>query len=71
VVLQNHAKITIASQVIYLFTVYTNQYIMCLKCKDTFKINVLVFVLFIRQHKKLVFTEQNLRAVTERRFQNF
>jgi len=56
---------------IHLFIVYTNPYIMCLKCKDTFKINLLVFVLFIRQHQKLVFTERNLSAVTEKMFQNY
>jgi len=33
---------------IHLFIVYTHLYIMCLKCKDTYKINLLVFVLFIR-----------------------
>jgi hypothetical protein len=35
-------------ELINLFIVYANPYIMCLKCKDTFKINLLVFVLFIR-----------------------
>jgi len=55
---------------IHLFIVYTNPYIMSLKCKDMFKINLLVFVLRIRWHQKLVFTERNLRAVIETMFQN-